>query len=344
MLDAMTVREPAARLRRVRPGVLAPGGAGASAAEFGLLVTIGVTAAVARSLLDLRLGVPGHSIVLVVPPFVLGLACVPRRMAGAVMGSSALAAALLVRVTAISRGMGSGALASLFLTGIFLDVALSLARSGIAIYALCLAAGLSSNMVAFALRFALKSTALSPGHLARSVSAWWPLAIWTYPLCGAIAGLVSAGLLFRARSQSRPARPVPWKLWWVLSFCAVALGLAALAVSRARPAQNGLGEAFSHECGERLGRLAARCLPGRSRVTVISGELRGFHCRLGWQVDGQSSLSTRHGGRVQLGFLDCHAEAVPARLLTDGSGITVADNEAGVWWFPWPCEPGWVVP
>ena len=72
--------------------------------------------------------------------------------------------------------------------------------------------------------------------------------------------------------------------------------------------------------------------------------LRGFHCRLGWQVDGQSSFSTRHDGHVQLAFLDGHVEAVPAEKLTDATGITVADNEAGVWWFPRPAQPEWIVP
>ena len=72
--------------------------------------------------------------------------------------------------------------------------------------------------------------------------------------------------------------------------------------------------------------------------------LRGFQCRLGMQVDSQSSFSTRHDGRVQLAFMDGHVEAYDAALLTDDAGITIADNAAGVWWFPYAFPPEWVVP
>jgi len=71
---------------------------------------------------------------------------------------------------------------------------------------------------------------------------------------------------------------------------------------------------------------------------------RGFQCRLGRQIDGQSSFSTRHDGRVQLGFLDGHVKAYAAELLTDAAGITIDDNPAGVWWFPRQCPPEWMVP
>lgn len=72
--------------------------------------------------------------------------------------------------------------------------------------------------------------------------------------------------------------------------------------------------------------------------------LRGFQCRVGMQVDSQSSFSTRHGGRVQLAFMDGHVEAYDAALLTNDAGITIANNAAGVWWFPCQWPPEWVVP
>jgi len=71
---------------------------------------------------------------------------------------------------------------------------------------------------------------------------------------------------------------------------------------------------------------------------------RGYQMRLGCQVDGQSSFSTRHSGMVQLGFLDGHAAPQRAQYLTDGAGMTIADNPAGVWWFPRACAPEWIVP
>lgn len=71
---------------------------------------------------------------------------------------------------------------------------------------------------------------------------------------------------------------------------------------------------------------------------------RGFQVRLDRQVDGQSSFSTRHGGKVQLAFLDGHVAAFPVEALTDEAGLTVAADAAGVWWFPHAAPPEWVVP
>ncbi len=210
VLQVMTVRNPAAELRRVQwmPGALRR--PQASTSEFALLIAIGVLTAAARCLLRLRLGVPGHSILLVVPPLVFGLACVPRRMAGLVMGTSALGAGLIARAAGLSGAAGAGALTSLFLAGLLLEAALSLARSGRALYLLCLGAGMAVNLVAFGVRFAVKLAALGPADQWRPLSAWWPRAIWTYPACGALAGLVGAALLFRVREgwgESRRSGP-----------------------------------------------------------------------------------------------------------------------------------------
>ncbi len=66
--------------------------------EVVFLVGCGVTAAVASIYLDFRLRIPGHAILRAIFPMVMGLAVVPRRGAGTVMGLSALATGIGLRV------------------------------------------------------------------------------------------------------------------------------------------------------------------------------------------------------------------------------------------------------
>lgn len=270
----MVLRDPAARLRRLAPTTTAQAGSRASAAELALLIGIGAAAAMARSWLRLRMGVPGHSIVLVVPPLVLGLACVPRRKAGAVMGASALGTGLLLHGLGLGGAAGAGALASLFLTGMALEAALGIARTPRGIYLGCAAAGVAANLGAFAVRLLTKFMGLSGADVIQPASIWWLRAAWTYPLCGAVAGLGAAALLFRASAERRDAR-LNARLTVAVLLCAAGLAAAAYAVSGARAKPARLGEEFSATCGRRLGRLVAgRMAPG-SRVAIISGELAG---------------------------------------------------------------------
>src|SRR5262245_54944446 len=96
------------------PSLACPGRA-ISAVEFVVLVLLGATAAAATALLHLPLGIPGHVILRSVFPMALGLALVPRRLSGSVMGCSALATALILQAGG-ARG-GPGAMTSLALTG-----------------------------------------------------------------------------------------------------------------------------------------------------------------------------------------------------------------------------------
>lgn len=204
VLAAMSASRTAARLRRIAPLPRALDRPGVSGAELGVLIGIGVLTAVLRGTIDLRMGLPGHSIALVAPPLVFGLACVPRRMAGTLMGASALGASLLLPTVGARGAVGAGALTSMFLTGVLLDGTLARARTGRGIYLGCLAAGLGANMAALAVRFAVKLASLTPGDLLHPLAAWWPRAIVTYPLCGAVAGLVSGLVLFRASRSRQP--------------------------------------------------------------------------------------------------------------------------------------------
>jgi len=100
---------------------------------------------------------------------------------------------------------GVGALTSLALTGPALDLWLGIVRSRRGVYLACIAAGLTSNVAAFAVRAVGKMSGLQPGyHPAAIWHIWAPRAIVSYLLCGLLAGLVSAIVCFRLRERSAP--------------------------------------------------------------------------------------------------------------------------------------------
>jgi len=200
----MRVVDPAARLRRIGRREGQHAGSRVTAAEVAFLLLIGAATALLRSFVSLQAGIPGHSIVLIVLPLVLGLACVPRRGAGKVMSATAALTVLGIGAVGVRTGVGSGALTSLLLTGVLLDAALRVGRKGWMIYLGCISAGLLSNVVAFGVRLALKYAALAPGDALHPLATWLPRAAWSYPLCGAAAGLASAVLLFRLRERGSP--------------------------------------------------------------------------------------------------------------------------------------------
>jgi len=173
-----------------------------SAVELATLCGLGSTAAALSAFLDPSLGIPGHNVIRVIVPMVLGLALVPRQGAGSVMGLSGLASAAVFSLAG-ARGIGAGAMTSLALTGVVLDLALLGARNGRSIYLRLATAGVAANMVAFLIRSGAKMFAAGkPG--AMPFELWWPKALVTYPVCGAVAGLICAAVLFRATAGGKP--------------------------------------------------------------------------------------------------------------------------------------------
>ncbi|HOX40365.1 MAG TPA: type II secretion system protein [Candidatus Brocadiia bacterium] len=65
---------------------------------------------------------------------------------------------------------------------------------------------------------------------------------------------------------------------------------------------------------------------------------RGFQVRVGIKPDTQSGISSRHRGRTNMVMVDSTAKAVKTE------GAYIADNAEGVWWYPYPKAPGWIVP
>ncbi|MCA9055705.1 MAG: hypothetical protein KDA75_17820, partial [Planctomycetaceae bacterium] len=167
------------RLGRLRPCVDA-----ATAKDWVLLGLAGVVAATLSTLLDFSLKIPGHAILRAVFPMAAGLALVPRRGAGAVMGLAAGVAVAGFHLSGLTgHGLGGGAMTSLLATGPLLDAALWRVRTGWQLWAGCAAAGLLANLLAFLVRGASKM------QLGSSVTfqAWLSRAPVSYLLCGLLA-------------------------------------------------------------------------------------------------------------------------------------------------------------
>ncbi len=182
-----------------RLSALSRDGSQIRAAEWSVWLLMGMAAACASALPDWNLKVPGHAILRSVFPMALGLSLAPRRGAGGVMGIVAALTALALRFSGTAE-VGFGALTSLSLTGPLLDVALWKARAGWRLYAGIILAGLSSNLIAMGIKVAEKLL-MSGGGGKRSFASWLAQAAWTYPLCGIVAGLVSAAVWFRWQSR-----------------------------------------------------------------------------------------------------------------------------------------------
>ncbi len=167
--------------------------------QLGALMLLGAVTALATGLIQLHLRIPGHAILRSVFPMALGLALCPVRKGGTLMGLSALGTAVLMRGYNVGS-FGVGSMASLAMTGPLLDVALIGARRGWRLYLGFVCAGIVSNLVALVLRGGFKALV---GDVAggRLIGDWWHQAWLTYPVCGLLAGLLSAAVWFRLRGQ-----------------------------------------------------------------------------------------------------------------------------------------------
>jgi hypothetical protein len=189
---------------RLRPAVR--GGERATWVELATLIGLGICAAFASTVLDLKLRIPGHAILRAIVPISLGLALVPRRGAGSVITAAALLALAALRAGGISRG-GSGALTSLALSGLLLDLAAHRVRPGWRLYLGFTLAGLVTNLAALTVRAGTK--ALGWEHAgSRQLPEWWPEAVGTYAACGIVAGLLSALLWFHFAAERPGLDPV----------------------------------------------------------------------------------------------------------------------------------------
>ncbi len=181
----------------------------ARVAEVAILAAAGFAAAAATTFVRAPLHIPGHALVLAALPLGCGLALVPRRGAGTLMGlAAALAAAALGAAGA--HLPGPGALAGLVVFGPAMDGALRVARGGARAYVALAGAGAATNLIAFAVRGGAKALAAPLGARAlagaRSLAQWLSVAPYTYAAAGALAGLLAAVAWFgRGRREQAGA-------------------------------------------------------------------------------------------------------------------------------------------
>jgi hypothetical protein len=193
-----------------RLGRLASDESTAGTRDWLILISAGVIAACASTFLDYNLKIPGHAILRVAFPMAIGLALVPRRGAGSVMGAAAILTAGVLRIGGTGGdGMSLGALTSLAATGSLMDLTLRRTNGGWKQYLAFAGAGLASNLLAFAVRGGAKVLGFEHGG-GRRLGEWLVQAGITYPLCGIVAGLISGAIWFYARrrggrdSEARP--------------------------------------------------------------------------------------------------------------------------------------------
>ncbi|HVY45913.1 MAG TPA: hypothetical protein VHB21_08545 [Minicystis sp.] len=180
--------------RRIAP---LPARAAPTRWDVALLAATGVATAVLGATVKLRIGVPGHAILTTVLPLSCGLALVPRRRAGTLMGAVGLATMIALGETSF------GAMTALFATGALLDVALARAKPGVRLYGAFVAAGAAANLLAFVGRGVGKVLGFS--GTGGALEVWYGRAILPYLACGAVAGLASAAAWFHLRGRRSPA-------------------------------------------------------------------------------------------------------------------------------------------
>lgn len=178
-----------------------------SLAEVAVLLTCGIAAAAMSSFGQMPLRIPGHAIIRCALPMGLGLALVPRHGAGFCMSATAWATAWLFGLAGLGR-TGPGAVTGMIAIGPCLDLAVLGARSGWRLYVSFVAGGILGNLIALVIRGGLKALLPAPME-GQPIAEWIGQAALTYPICGAIAGLLGAIVWFRFRGGAERTAPDP---------------------------------------------------------------------------------------------------------------------------------------
>lgn len=192
----MTVNHSLADARRVP--VLAAPGQDVSAWELVVLVAAGVLSG-AMSFAIRGWGIPGSTVVQGILPMAAGLAIVPRRGSGLLMGTCATATGLAMGA-ASTFNVNPSALARLWLLGTCLDIGLARIKSNPRIWFTFIMAGLGANLLGYGVKQASAQLGWE-GVGGHGISSAWPVTLLSYAVCGAIAGGVSAILFFRRSNK-----------------------------------------------------------------------------------------------------------------------------------------------
>ena len=173
-----------------------------SVSELLVLVSLGSVAAGLATFWDMGLKLPGHAILRVSFPMMLGMALVPRRGSGTMLS----AVALITTVVFHCLGWGTpglGALTSLSLFGVITDFVMGRTGTGSGILSRFALVGFLTNLAAFAIRGGSRLA-----NVAGSAKAsWWFYAPFTYALCGILSGMI-CGMLWFSQIPRKSRNPV----------------------------------------------------------------------------------------------------------------------------------------
>jgi hypothetical protein len=181
------------RACRIRP--LADEGEGLRSHQIALLLGAGALAAVAVAMIVPGMRIPGSAILRAALPIVGGVALVPRRLSGSIIGiGAAIAGSALV-----TSGVGTlqpAAWTALLTLGPAIDLAMAGEPRGWRVYLRFALAGTLANSLAFVIRWGVAWLALEsagPHTLSnRGIGVFL-----SFAACGALAGLLSAAVCFR---------------------------------------------------------------------------------------------------------------------------------------------------
>jgi hypothetical protein len=123
-----------------------------------------------------------------------GLAAAPRRKAGLLMGVSAVVT-LIAASASHAAAVRLGAITSVGLFGLLLDVAARGAGRGKTLYLRFAAVGLASNAVAFGAKVFEMQSGSNPASI--PYAGWISIAPVSFAICGLLAGLIGAALFFQ---------------------------------------------------------------------------------------------------------------------------------------------------
>jgi hypothetical protein len=171
-----------------------------TAQEAAMLLGVGVLAAAMVTWMPLPLRIPGHAILKAAVPIVLGVAAVPRPLAGSIAGLAA-AAMLSLSLAMGAAHVPAAAATALLAIGPAIDLAvLGIHRARWSVYLRFAAAGLAANLLAFLVRWGTSSFGLD-GSQPHQMVQMGGMAFLSFAMCGICAGFLSAVVCFRNRSS-----------------------------------------------------------------------------------------------------------------------------------------------
>lgn len=167
------------------------------------LLGMGALAGLITANFDFSLRIPGHAIIRGVIPIALGLSLVPRRHAGICIGGGVILG-ILGGFLLNGSFPGTGSFTSVTLLGPVLDQLLRWPyRHGRHLYLCFAVGGLLSNYAALTVRALQRGSGFDGPHTVTFWN-WLCFALFSYAVCGALAGAISAAIGFQFHTRFDP--------------------------------------------------------------------------------------------------------------------------------------------